>query len=305
MFNFLKKKQFQFPGACFPSPIDKRDVLSSEIIPEIKRIPEEVPCAFDLEVLNQNGYPACVGFAGAGMKQYLEAKERINKIFDGLWLYQECKKIDGIPDQPGTFLRAVLKILQTKGAKPVGEPESEAEKYKIGGYAKVDPLTFEEIRKVIAVYNVCLMGFTGSNQGWQTAYVRPPRTGERTWGHAIFSESYIKDFNKFQNSWSEGWGDKGKGYYDKNYLPFEAWIVLIDYPTDLLSVPPLEGWVALPFLKPSIIIGNQVYLSTALNLRDAPLGKTLATLPKGQKCVIISEEVIMAGGYSRVKVRVK
>jgi len=290
-------------GYCIPSPLDKRDVLSSEIIPEIKRIPTAIPGAFDLEVLFQDGDPACVGFAGAGMKQYLEAKERINKIFDGLWIYDECKKIDNF-DGPGTYLRIMLKVLKNIGAKPIGEPASEAWKYRIGGYARVDPLTFDEIRKATAVYGVVLLGFTGSNPGWQMANVRPPMAGEKTWGHGVFSDSYSQDLNDFQNSWKDAWGDKGIGHYNKNYLPFEAWIILNDRPNDLL--PPVQGrgWVADEYLRASgHIIGQPVVTTARLNLRNSPSlsGQILSVLPNKQKLTIASEPVAK-DGYNWVQV---
>jgi len=295
----------QNPG-LIPSPYDKRDILTAEIVPEIKRFPKECPAPFDLDILDQNGYPACVGFAAAGMKQYLEARERIWKVFDGLWLYQECKKIDGIPDFPGTYLRAVLKVLQKKGAKPIGEPELEAEKYRIGGYAQVSPLTFEELKKMIFLYGVVLVGFTGSNEGWQTALIRPPKEGEKTWGHAIFLRSYL-EFIDFQNSWKEIWGDKGIGHFDQNYLPFEAWVPLVDFPTNAQLLEIASGYVAKEFLKPEEYYPGQIaQVNTfwGLKLRTEPQGAKLKTLPDKTKVMVLEDKNLEVGGYHWVKVKI-
>ena len=292
---------------CIPSPLDKRDVLSSEIVPEIKRKPVENPCPFDLDILYQNGLPACVGFAGSGMEQYLTARRRINKIFDGEWGYKECKKVDNY-DGPGTYLRTMLSVLTNVGAKPIGEPESEAWKYRIDGYAKVDPLTFDELQKMISVYGVVLMGFTGSNPGWKTADVRPPMTGEVTWGHAVFGKSYKETKTDFQNSWDETWGDNGVGHFDKNYLPFEAWVILDHRPSDLLpDVIEKSGWVADKYVVASKYIAGQPVKTTAngLRLRKEPslAGNILSSLQKGQE-LIVTGEGVECNNYNWIPVKV-
>ena len=294
-------------GNCIPSLLDKRDVLSSEIVPEIKRKPIENPCAFDLEVLYQNGDPACVGFAGAGMEQYITARKRIDKVFDGLWLYNECKKIDGL-DGPGTYLRTMLSVLKNIGAKPIGEPESEAWKYRIGGYARVDPLTFDELQKMIAVYGVALMGFTGSNPGWQTANVRPPMAGEKTWGHAVFEKAYKEIKTDFQNSWKDTWGDNGIGHYDKNYLPFEAWIILNDRPNDLLPNTIMRsGWVADQYVQVNgYMVGQPIRsMVNRLRLRKDPSlsGQILSSISKGQQ-LIVTGDGFKGPNYNWVPVKI-
>ena len=302
MFGLKKKNKFVIPpGGAIKSPIDRRDVLMSEIYPLPVRIAPELPPPFDLDILDQNGFPHCVGYAGAGLKQEKELRERISKVFDGDWIYKKCKKIDGIPNMAGTYLRIVLKILQKQGAKPIDQPESEAIKYRIGGYAKVDDLSFEGLKKAIYVNGILLAGFIGSNTGWQSAYIKPPKAGEKTWGHAIILIGYNKDYIIGQNSWSKNWGDKGLFYVPKDYLPFEAWTVLTDRPNEI----GLEGWVASEFLRTlTFQEGAKVKPITALRLRENPMGNIITTLTPSQELEILKVgEKVQGYIWAKVKLR--
>jgi len=263
----LKKIKFQIPpSGCMESPSDPRDVLLSAIQPVIMRYPKEYPPPFDLTILNQNGYPHCVGYSSAALKQEREMREKNTIIFDGDWIYKKCKELDQCPNMAGTWLRIAMKVLQKIGAKPIDKLEEEALKYKIGSYAKVDELTFEGLKKAIFVNGALLSGFIGSNAGWQTAYIRPPKSGETTWGHAVTLIGYNENYLIGQNSWGD-WGDKGLFYVPKNYLPFEAWAILSDEPTPT----GLEGWCAAEYLRTlGLVEGQQVSPTTALKLRDKP-----------------------------------
>jgi len=296
MFKF---KNFN-PG-LIPSPHDPRDLLTSQIIPEIKRFPEECPQPFDLKVLNQDGKPHCVGYAGATLKSYLEKRERRDIVFDGDWLYKKCKEIDGHPELKGTYLRALLKVLQKYGAKPLNGTEEEAKKYRISAYARVDNITFDELKKHIFVYGIVFAGFRGSNGGWKTAYLRPPKRGEKIWGHVVDLPEYSKQYITVFNSWGEKWGDKGKGYVGSNYLPFEAWVVLVDYVPQETEEVGNFGWVALPYLNLALA-GNRGVTLYNLNLRETPYGRIIKTLPRGTLCSIL-EKPVAKGKYIWVKVK--
>jgi len=104
-------------------------------------------------------------------------------------------------------------------------------KYRIGGYAKITPVTFDSLKRAIYEYGAVLAGFIGDNKGWNNAIINPPTTSNQ-WGHAVTLISFDKKYIKFQNSWGKDWGDKGYGYFDKNYLPFQAFVVLTDLPNN-------------------------------------------------------------------------
>ena len=213
-----------------------------------------------------------------------------------------CKEIDGHPELQGTYLRALLKVLQKFGAKPLNGTEEEAKNYRISAYARIDNLSFENLKKHIFVYGMLLVGFKGSNEGWKTAYIRPPKLGERTWGHCVVLKAFNENYLIGQNSWGLDYGVKGDFYVPKNYLPFEAWVVLVDYPTPENQIIK-EGWVALPYLNLAEV-GNVGKTLVNLNLRDEPNGKILTTLKKGTKCQLI-EKPVAKGNFTWVKIRVK
>ena len=300
---WFKRKQITIPiGGAIPSPIDKRDVLTSEVFPLPVRIAPDFPPPFDLTILNQGNTPHCVGYSSATIKQEKELRERNSLVFDGDWIYDECKKIDNYTGN-GTYLRVAMKVLQKTGAKPKDEADSEAIQYRIGGYAKVDDLSFEGLKKAIYVNGILLAGFHGSNTGWQTAYVRSPKSGEETWGHAVALIGYNKNYIIGQNSWGN-WGDGGLFYVSKDYMPFEAWAILSDLPLEFLPSSSLEGWVAQEYLKTdNFIIGSEVYPYTRLNIRKEPSGEKILTLNKNQKCIVVSEPIV-SGNYHWVKVKV-
>jgi hypothetical protein len=112
--------------------------------------------------------------------------------------------------------------------------EKNPTKFKIGGYIKI-PCDFDSLKRGIYEFGVLLAGFRGSDEGWKSAYIKPPKSNEQIWGHAVSLISFNKDYIKFQNSWSKQWGENGYGYFDRNYLPFECWAVTIDRPNEFLA----------------------------------------------------------------------
>lgn len=290
----LFKQYYVGNNGLIPSPEDRRDLLSSDFIPEIKRYPEVMPCPYDLTISNQLQEPSCVGFSLAKVKQYNELKERTFKVFDGNWIYREAKKIDGMPNSQGTFLRSGLQVLKNTGAKTGNEnPET----YKIIKYAKIDDVTPENIKKHLFVYGTVLAGFTGSNDGWRSEVIRKPNQGESTWGHAVCLTNYERDYIIGQNSWGEQAHNQGQFKVPLNYMPFEAWVVILDN-ENIEREPIKTGWVAKNFID--------VYERTTanLNMREgAGIGyRVIKTIPKGTKLELVGNANVYSGGYFWVEV---
>ena len=69
----------------------------------------------------------------------------------------------------------------------------------------------------LAEGNVLQGAVIGSNPGWRKGIVRPPKTGERTWGHSIYFLGYDLDYTYIANTWSWNYGMtlylKRKGNY--------------------------------------------------------------------------------------------
>ncbi len=265
------------------SPPDGRDYLLSGVMPDIKRYPEEMPRAFDLTITDQGSTPHCVGHSGATIKQYMELKERNALEPDGDWLYNECKKIDGMPDLKGTYFRAVLKVLRDTGCK-MKNTDTDPSYYRIAEYRKIDDLSFENLKKVLFVYGHALTGWIGSNNGWRGEVIREPKAGESRWQHAIALTHYFKNYIGGQNSWGDDRHKDGLFKTTKDYLPYEGWIITVDKINEP-SEDTQYGWVA----KFNWRTGTS-YLDeniTTVNLRvrdDAGLsGKILKVLTKGTR----------------------
>lgn len=279
---FFKKTPELFTG-LLPSPPDDRDYLLSGVMPDIKRYPEEMPRAFDLTITNQGSSPSCVGHSGATIKQYLELRERNAVEPDGEWLYKECKKIDGMPDVKGTYFRAVLKVLRDTGCK-MKNTDTDPSYYKIAEYRRLDDTSFETLKKALFVYGHTLAGWTGSNGGWAREVLRAPKNGETRWGHATALTHYFKDYIGGQNSWGENKHKEGLFKAPKDYLPFEAWVVV----TDKLNEPSKEtkyGWVARFNWRNGVSYLEEDITKYNLRVRDdAGLGgKIIKVLPAGTR----------------------
>jgi len=233
--NLFKKRETIIPvnPGLFEDLEDYRDVLSSAVLGEGKvDLPEEYKLPFKLTITDQGRKPHCVGHTCATIKEFFEKKEGNNITFDPAWIYNECKKIDNYNGQ-GTYFRSGLEVLLKTGAKPTEKGSEEAEKYRIGGYAKLDDLSPEGLKRAIYEKGPILIGFRGSNEGWKGALIRPPKKGERVWGHAIaLAVGWNKDYFIAQNSWGKDFGNNGCFYFDKSYMPFTGWLVLVDLPNN-------------------------------------------------------------------------
>lgn len=229
------------PGLVI-SPEDRRDISLEWMQPkiELRELPKEYIIPYKLKILNQNNYPACVGFSSAVMKAEKERREQKAVDFDGLWIYRKCKEEDQRPDIQGTWFRIGLKILQKVGAKPWNVSETEASKFKIGSYARVNDLSFDGLKSAIFQNGVILAGFYGDREGWRTAYLKPPK--KATFGHAVALTGWNKDYIIGQNSFGKNWGDQGLFYLPRNYTPMEAWAILTDLPSDFDLTPDLPKY---------------------------------------------------------------
>ena len=282
---FSKKKEIEptnWRDSLIPSPVDFRDVNMKDLLGAVSRetmpTPNEYNIPYVLTIKNQGQTPYCVGFTCATIKEFLERKEGNFIEFDGGWIYKKAKQIDGMPNVQGTYFRAGLKVLKDFGAKPLNGNESDAQKFKIGGYIQVD-CDFQSLKRAIYEFGAILMGFIGSNQGWQTAFIRPIKRGESRWGHATTGIKYNVKFIDGQNSWGEQWGDKGLFHFLESYLPFEAWAVVVDMPNYLL---PDES------TKPKYFFANN--LSRGLSDEEITILqnclKFLGCFPKTQKTTL-------------------
>lgn len=245
----------QFYTGLVPSPTDYRTIMMSQVLDVKKPIPLTYTSPFNTKIKYQGTTPECVAYSMTTICEFLRKYFKEDIEFDPDWLYKQCKLIDGLDGVAGTYLKCALSVAYNIGMKPIGVKDTDLEtigKYKIPGYVMVD---YGSIKQAIYNYGDILMGFTGSNPGWQTAYVRPPQPGEKIWGHATVGKDFPKIgiLSRNQNSWGEQWGEKGMFYVPENYIPFESWAVLKTLPDnwhDLLN----------PLVKPAYVFRNDIHI---------------------------------------------
>ena len=219
----------------YPRKIDHSDTMSS--------------------VKNQGQRPACVGFAGAALKEFQETVEHKREVKEGKsgnsgkvydyseqWLYQNCKQIDGSNGEwGGTYIRAVMKVLNkigvpTESAWPythagidVGKPKFWAELIArwavIGSYWRVNGLI--ELKAALIDGPVLIGGPVHVEWAMPVKgvidYPADPRTNYG--GHCVCAVGYDdeKKLIKIKNSWSKYWGDLGYGYLPYRIIEDFRW----------------------------------------------------------------------------------
>ena len=248
---------------CLKDEFSGKDYLMRAYLPVMK-IPKKIDYTSKLSpVRNQGDEGSCVGFASAtGMKEYQEMLDYAKFIeLSPRFVYNECKKIDGMPEAEGTTLRAAMQVLNKLGVcqekfwpyKPHQTDKAkkgfsaDAKKFRIKTYARI--LNLDELRLNLATKGPCIIGvqvFQGM-MTTKTGIVPMPKKNERPLGgHAICPVGYDdkKKLVKFKNSWSEKWGKKGYGFlpyaYIENYM-MDAWSsVDIDDPNPLTLASVLQ-----------------------------------------------------------------
>lgn len=110
---------------------------------------------------------------------------------------------------------------------------------KIKGYAFITNGNIDELAYAIQNNHGAVFGVTGSNNGWQTGYPRPPLQGESMWGHFLYASGFkIINGKKYiygPNSWGRGWGQGGYYFLSEDYFA-QGWtfngMTLVDLPNN-------------------------------------------------------------------------
>lgn len=222
-----------------PSPLDKRDYLLTSMVKPLKTAPPEEHTEWlkwVTPVKYQANLGSCAAFAGNGAVEAFNTKElSIPLDFSEQFLYGEAKKIDGRPNEDGTYLRAILKVLSNTGVceeqyqpyegiyPPKNLPASgfveNAAKYKIKSYALVSPDKLS-IQTAISQVGPLLAGIMVDDnfETVDSSGIVPMPEKQTDQGHAIVLIGYNKLGIIVKNSWSYLWGDKGYCY-----IPWDVW----------------------------------------------------------------------------------
>lgn len=178
------------------SPFDKRDYPLGAYIPRFKLgLISKRHWTFPKASLNQEETYHCVGFSGAGFG-ICRPVEFPYTDEDGHSLYYLCKEIDGEPGKEnGSYVRSIAKVLQNR--------------HRIKNYAFANSM--DEI-----IYWLLQRGPMIAGTIWTDGMYRPNNQnvisvyGDYVGGHAYLLTGYEHPYIDIQNSWGNGWGDKGK-----------------------------------------------------------------------------------------------
>jgi len=219
-------------------------------------------------VRNQGQYGSCVGFASAAVKDCHEGIKT-----SPLYLYAHCKRLDGIPNQEGTYPKTAMSVLLSKGickeetmpyskmAWPNIPPpgiaqDEEALKYRVKAYARV--LTVDEVKQsiykdgpVLGAVLVC-DSFVNATDGFIPL---PGDNGQQDMirgGHAICVVGYNDDlvhgkhtgYFEVKNSWGPEWGDDGYCWIPYDFFNFKQ--------PDIGMTYWWESWTSIDIITPPI-----------------------------------------------------
>ena len=230
---------------CKRDRFDARDYLMRAYLPA-KKLPKKADWTAKMTpVRDQGDEGTCVGFAVAcGMKEYQERQDYDKVVLlSPRYIYQEAKKLDGMPQEEGTEIRVAMKALKTKGVcrerfwpyqphqrdKAKKGAVADARRFRVITYARI--LNLAELRHSLAFKGPCIMGvlvFKGMMASQTGVVPMPERFDRIVGGHAICPVGYDdkKKLIKFKNSWSAKWGAKGYGWLPYEYIEqymMDAW----------------------------------------------------------------------------------
>lgn len=217
-------------------PEDSRDLLWSRLFRVSKALPERVDLRLrGSPILDQGNEGACVGFAGAALKNWYELTQKdYPKEGKGLsprCIYNLARALEGRLDEEGAYLRDALKGLKSFGTcteaywpyRPWVDsevdprervPEEKAEPWRIKSYVRV--MTVDEALQALASGLPVYAGVP-----WCSNWIAVGPSGKLpqgnmriVGGHAILFLGYdLKEGRLlFQNSWGRYWGAGGYGW---------------------------------------------------------------------------------------------
>jgi hypothetical protein len=210
-----------------PPPYDWRDKQIAELgIPVSEALPASYFAPPVPPVLKQVG-GTCVGFSTTTMRAQQERRTHGTWYpLDAIALYRECKKIDGLPNVEGSYVRSAMSVLKNLGQPTIGKSDWAA--HKTRAYYAVSR-TEKDIKNVI--YSLGAIVVAGP---WFESWFSPkaatgytlPAPDVQAGGHAYVLQGF--DDNRgflVHNTWGREWASMGRAYMPYKYVPmlWEAW----------------------------------------------------------------------------------
>lgn len=132
---------------------------------------------------NQRSTPKCVAYSTSRVVNWFN-----RYAFDADWLYAECKKVDGMPNQDGTNARAACDVLRSKGHwRRISGRDVKTGPQKAHGIASNTWATsVDQIRDAITRPQPVLIGID-----WYEAWFQPETKNGEPWLQPIANAGQI------------------------------------------------------------------------------------------------------------------
>lgn len=207
-----------------PDPPDARDFPAKALIVAAQPLPSTYRVDPNTIIYDQDGKPKCACSSTCGVNTALKYIHRGKRYqFDDDWHYIECKKRDGIPNQPGTYLRVACKVLADVGVPVVTkkcplsflkpnqpQPSNDPSLYRIKAYYRVGTEdTIELIKQIIFQYGSLACGSMWYNN-WMDKFSLFPAPDKELALHAYKTDGWDPVGFVIVNSYGKIlWGDNG------------------------------------------------------------------------------------------------
>ena len=168
-------------GFSYPNTLDMRDLV--------------------LKTENQGKTSLCAAYTATSWLEALLWRRTGKPVdYDPVELYKKAKAIDGLPEQEGTTLDAVMFAMIELGW--------------LKGCSKNDIkfiVDSNQLKKAVHKYGTCLLGFNITKKWYshENKLVLSDATGPFEGGHAVICTGYNEVGVFIQNSWGLEWGKYG------------------------------------------------------------------------------------------------
>lgn len=237
------------PLNAIPSPEDQRDFLISRLIAKVNVFPDEFEIVYNYDILNQGNVSSCVPHSIEGYCRSIteEKQSGIYQLFSPGFRYglRDSDDYKGAGMYPREALDSALKfgsvpynvfpyneeydLVKARIEKDKDNLLTIAEEFKISAYCRL--YTVDEIKNALiqlGMVTICIPIYESFYDTGSDGLVKNPDiNNEELYGyHEVTIYGWRKD-NKWGclNSWSDGWGDKGKFYINFDFPITEAWSI--------------------------------------------------------------------------------
>jgi hypothetical protein len=168
-------------GFSYPVTLDMRDLV--------------------LKTENQGGTSMCAAYTATSWVESLQWRRTGKPVdYDPVELYKKAKTLDGMPNEEGTTLDAVMYAMVDLGW--------------LNRISRRD-IRFiydsNQLKRAVHRYGTCLLGFSISDKWYdhRGKLVFNDLGGKNEGGHAVICTGYTEAGVLIQNSWGPGWGKYG------------------------------------------------------------------------------------------------